>query len=106
MGESEFCQYRRQFLDFHKDYTTYYNDAVNEYTAHVKKIKPMEAIWKAEYTAIQKILCYLKLWPENRGYDEDDVDDKGFELEDFFTFHCGRRGKQGTIDTSDMDVTP
>merc|ERR1712182_149802 len=46
MGEQETC----------------YDAARNAYDAHVKSTKMLVEKWKIEYTALEKIICYVNVW--------------------------------------------
>jgi hypothetical protein len=60
--ESEFCLWRQALTDLCESSRACYDAAVAAYTAREAAIRPLVESWKAEYTGLKKILCYVDIW--------------------------------------------
>jgi hypothetical protein len=60
--QSDFCEYRQALLGVASTYSTCYGDNKYEYETLFAQLQEQVLKWKAEYTSIKKIECYLKVW--------------------------------------------
>merc|ERR1719375_1869717 len=60
--ENGFCSWRTKLIDVCAEQTTCYDAAKGAYEEHVSSTQKLVVKWKTEYTALKKILCYVKVW--------------------------------------------
>ena len=60
--ENDFCQSRIKLHDTNEAANQCYENAQKSYASIVRESKERLNIWKHEYVAIKKILCYLDVW--------------------------------------------
>ena len=89
--ENGFCSWRTKLIDVCEEQKTCYDAAKAAYKVHVSATEKLVVKWKTEYTALKKILCYVKVWLSD---DKPETVDAG-EL---------KRCQQLSPDDSQMDV--
>jgi hypothetical protein len=60
--QSDFCEYRQALLSVASEYDECYEHNKQEYTDLYAELQEQVVKWRAEYTSIKKIECYLQVW--------------------------------------------
>jgi len=60
--EAGFCTWRTELIDTCSSGSECYQDMLKVYDGHAADTKELVEKWKAEYTALTKIICYSDVW--------------------------------------------
>jgi len=90
--ELGFCTWKTQLEDACYAQTTCYDGAVKTHNEFVSDTKELVKKWKVEYASLQKILCYVDVWLNDKNVNTADADQYA-------------KCNGSYVDTSPMDVT-
>jgi hypothetical protein len=91
--QSDFCEFRQSLLSVKGTYEQCYTDERDDYTSLWDELQEQVVKWKAEYTSIKKIECYLQVWLSDANVNTVNATSATW---------C----EEHTPDTSSMDILP
>jgi hypothetical protein len=91
--QSDFCEFRQSLLSVKSTYEQCYTDNRDDYTSLWDELQEQVVKWKAEYTSIKKIECYLQVWLSDANVNTVNATSATW---------C----EEHTPDTSSMDILP